>query len=100
MAGLSTLEPLDDDFAVKSNAHSLTHLSSPSDLTVDFIQGLASQHPKPSTMQIITAAIIVIVTVTGVVATPAHLGKRRDWEGLIVSVIDMSQSEQLVQIYN
>lgn len=43
MAGLSTLEPLDDDFAVKSNAHSLTHLSSPSDLTVDFIQGLASQ---------------------------------------------------------
>ncbi|KAF9692993.1 hypothetical protein EKO04_009300 [Ascochyta lentis] len=43
MAGLGTLEPLDDDFAVKSNAHSLTHLSSPSDLTVDFIQGLASQ---------------------------------------------------------
>lgn len=33
-------------------------------------------------MQIITAAIIVIVTVTGVVATPAHLGKRRDWEGV------------------
>jgi hypothetical protein len=43
MAGLGTLEPLNDDFAVKSNAHSLTHLSSPSDLTVDFIQALASQ---------------------------------------------------------
>jgi hypothetical protein len=33
-------------------------------------------------MQIIIAAILIIVTVTGVVATPTHLGKRLDWQGV------------------